>query len=97
MKVNFLGLKGNRQDHQNWALEIVTETDFERSFIQALFACDRFPTNERQMMPVAALLDTTENGLSVMVSAENFCESPLAVARRRIIELEKILDVDNVK
>jgi len=91
MKVDFLGFKGNRHNHQDWALEIKTETEFEKSFISALFRSDHFPETRKQMQPIAALLQAEESGLSIMVSAENFCESPLAKARERIIELEQAL------
>ncbi len=93
MKVDFLGFQGNRQNHQDWALEIITETDFEQSFLVELFRSDRFhPTKKiRQMQPIAALLTKEHKGLTVMVSAENFCESPLVKAEQRILELEEAL------
>ncbi len=91
MKVDFIGFQGNRQGHQDWALEIVAETDFEKSFFDELFRSDRFhPTQKiKQMQPIAALLTKEGRGLTVMVSAENFCESPLVKAEQRILELEQ--------
>lgn len=93
MKVEFIGFQGNRQSHQDWALEIITETEFEKTFLSALFESDRFIPNKKlkQMQPVAALLYKEETGLTIMVSAENFGESPLAKARMRIEELEQII------
>ncbi len=89
MKVDFIGFQGNRQNHQDWALEIVAETDFEKSFFYALFCSDRFIP--KQMQPIAALLTRVDSGLTVMVSAENYCESPLVKAEERILELEETL------
>ncbi len=100
MKVDFLGFQGNRQNHQDWALEIIAETNFEKSFFSALFRSDRFvPKNRglKQMQPVAALLYKEEEGITIMVSAENFCESPLVKAKQRILELEKALSKAEAK
>lgn len=99
MKVDFLGFQGNRQNHQDWALKIVSETEFEKSFFSALFRSDRFVPGRRlkQMQPIAALLYKEESGVSVMVSAENFCESPLVKARERIAELEQALTKEEPK
>lgn len=96
MKVDFLGFRGNRQNHQDWALEIIAETEFEKSFFSALFRSDQFVPNRalRQMQPIAALLSKESSGITVMVSAENFCESELVKARKRIIELEKQIKGD---
>lgn len=93
MKVEFIGFRGERQHHQDWAFELFTETDFEKTFLNALFESDAYhPTRKiRQMQPIAALLCSTERGLSIMVSAENFCESELVKARQRITELEQAL------
>ncbi len=93
MKVDFIGFQGNRQSHQDWAFEIITETNFEQSFLAELFRSDHFhPTKKiRQMQPIAALLTKEGKGLTVMVSAENFCESPLVKAEQRILELEEAL------
>ena len=90
MKVDFIGFQGNRQNHQDWAFEIITETDFEQSFLTELFRSDRFLP--KQMQPIAALLTREGNGLTIMVSAENFCESPLVKAEQRILELEQALE-----
>ncbi|GAI57400.1 unnamed protein product [marine sediment metagenome] len=91
MKIEFLGFQGNRQNHQDWALEIIPETGFEKTFFSALFASDRYVPEKdlRQMQPIAALLCRKEAGITVMVSAENFCESALVKARKRIAELEQ--------
>ena len=93
MKVNFLGLQvdGNRQHHQDWAIEILPETDFEKSFFKALFQSSFCPKKgRRQMQPIAALLYHQENDcMSIMVDAENFCESELVKAQERITELEQ--------
>ncbi len=99
MKVDFLGFQGNRQSHQDWAFEIITETEFEKSFLTELFRSDRFhPTKQiKQIQPIAALLTKEDSGLTVMVSAENFCESPLIKAEQRILELEKLLKEEEVK
>ncbi len=77
MKVEFIGFQGNRQGHQDWAFNIITETEFEKTFISALFNSDQYhPTRKiKQMQPIAALLYCETTGISVMVSAENFCES----------------------
>ncbi len=94
MKVDFLGFQGNRQGHQDWALEIIPETEFEKSFFSALFCSDRFVPKKRelrQMQPIAALLARKNEGITVMVSAENFCESKLVKAEQRIVELEQSL------
>ena len=85
MKVEFLGFQGDRQNHQDWALEIIPETDFEKSFFSALFHSDRL----KQMQPIAALLYQKENGISVMVSTENFCESKVVKLQQRIAGLEQ--------
>ncbi len=93
MKIDFLGFQGNRQNHQDWALEVIPETEFEKTFISALFQSDHFGATAtlKQMQPIAALLYKEETGLSIMVSSENFCESELVKARRRITELEQTL------
>ena len=97
MKVKFIGFKGNRQHHQDWAFEILTETEFEKTFLEALFDSDAYhPTKKiKQMQPIAALLFSTESGLTVMVSAENFCESELVKAEKHIGEFEQALKVQN--
>ena len=94
MKVDFLGFQGNRQHHQDWAIEIIPETNFEKSFFSALFRSDTFhPKGKiKQMEPIAALLCREGVGVTVMVDADNFCESELVKARERIIELEQTLD-----
>ena len=94
MKVDFLGFQVNRQHHQDWAFEIITETAFEQSFLQALFRSDCFRPkgNIKQMQPIAAMLSRKENGMSIMVSAENFGESALVKAEQRITELEQALN-----
>ena len=92
MKVNFLGLQvdGNRQHHQDWAIEIIPETDFEKSFFTALFRSDSYlKKGARQMQPIAALLYHQKNDcMSIMVDAENFCELALVKAEKQITELE---------
>ena len=91
MKVDFLGFQGNRQHHQDWALDIIPETDFEKSFFSALFRSSGYrPTGlNRQMQPIATMLCREGTGVSVMIDAENFCESDLVKAREQIVELEK--------
>jgi len=93
MKVDFIGFKGNRQGHQDWAFNIIAETNFEQSFLQALYDSDAYhPTKKiKQMQPIAALLAKKEGGVTVMVSAENFCESESVKLRERIKELEQAL------
>lgn len=94
MKVDFLGFKGNRWGHQDWAIDILPETEFEKSFFSALFCSDRFVPNKplKQMQPIAALLYKGEiDSITVMVSAENFRKSALVKAEQRIIELEQAL------
>lgn len=93
MKIDFLGFQGNRQNHQDWAFEIIPETDFEKTFIRALFNSDAYHPSKkiRQMQPIAALLAKEDGGISVMVSAENFCESELVKANEKIAELEQII------
>ena len=77
MKVRFIGFKGNRQNHQDWAIEIITETEFEQTFLSALFdsSCGK------QMQPKSALLYKEETGIAIMVEAEDFQESQLAKER----------------
>lgn len=91
MKVDFLGFQGNRQGHQDWAIEVIPETEFEKSFFSALFKSDRFPETTKQMQPISALLYREGAGITVMVSAENFCESDLVKARAEIAELKQKL------
>ena len=90
MKVDFIGFEGNRKGHQDWALEIIPETDFEKSFFLALFRSDKWrPTgNIKQMQPIAALLVPEGGGIAVMVSSENYCESELVKAREEIEKLK---------
>ncbi len=93
MKMDFIGFQGKRQHHQDWALEIIPETDFEKSFFLALFRSDLFrPAGpNRQMQPITALLSKEGTGVTVMVAAEDFYESELTKARQRIAELEETL------
>lgn len=83
MKVEFLGFKGNRKNHQDWALDIIAETEFEMTFFQALF-----DSSEKQMQPKSSLLFKTGQGVSIMVEAEDFNESQLAKERKQKIERE---------
>lgn len=91
MKIDFIGFQGARHNHQDWAIEIKTETGFEQTFLHALFRSSRFPDTTRQPQPIAALLFEEDSGLTIMVSAENYRESPLVKAQERIAELEKAL------
>ena len=93
MKVSFIGFQGKRQHHQDWALEIIAETDFEKSFFSALFHSDRYRPGGtiKQMQPIATMLYSTESGVGVMLAAERLDESSLAKANQRIAELEEAL------
>lgn len=79
MKVEFLGFQGNRQQHQDWAIEIIAETDFEQTFFNALFDSSG---GQKQMQPKSSLLCKSGRGLSIMVESEDFKDSQLAKERR---------------
>ncbi len=71
MTVKFLGLNhpanSERQNHKDWALEIISETDFEQTFFNALFDS----SSGKTCSPKASLLWVTERGVSVMVERED--------------------------
>lgn len=69
MKVEFLGLTSGskRQNHKDWAIEIITETDFEQTFFEGLFDS----SGGRTCHPKASLLCMTPRGISVMVKRED--------------------------
>ncbi len=79
MKVEFIGFAGNRQNHQDWAIEIIAETDFEQSFFQALFNSEG---GQKSMQPKSSLLCKSGRGVSIMVESEDFQDSQLAKERK---------------
>jgi len=76
MKVEFIGFMGKRQHHQDFALDLVTETNFEQTFLKALL-----DSREGSRQPVATLLYTNEKGLSIMIDSERFEDSQLVKER----------------
>lgn len=80
MKIELIGFTGNRQNHQDWALEIIAETNFEQSFFDALFASG---VERKQMQPKGSLLFKSERGISIMIEAEDFKDSQLAKEREK--------------
>lgn len=69
MKVEFLGLSelSKRQDHRDFALHLVTETDFEQSFLGALLDSGR----GRTCHPKASLLVLDGGKISIMIVRED--------------------------
>lgn len=79
MKVELLAFKGNRQNLQDWAIEIIPETDFEQSFFQALFDSDN---GQKQMQPKGSMMYRSGKGVSIMIESEDFRDSQLAKERK---------------
>lgn len=87
MKVKFIGLMGKRQHHQDFALELVTETEFEQSFLGALL-----DSREGSRQPIATLLCRTEQGISIMIDSEKFEDSQLSKER-----VEHMKEIETIK
>jgi hypothetical protein len=88
MKIELIGFTGNRQNHQDWALEIIAETDFEQTFFNALFASG---ITRKQMQPKASLLFKSERGISIMVESEDFQDSQLSKERKeRLVHKDEV-------
>jgi hypothetical protein len=83
MKVKFVGFQGNRQNYRDFAIEIITETEFEKSFFDELFNSD---FGSKQMQPKGALLFGKDTGLSILVEAEDFKDSQLAKERKQRLD-----------
>ena len=61
---------GKRDNPHNWAIEIIPETDFEKSFFGEMFRSCR--SKHTSMQPTGRLIFSQQNVLCILIESEDY-------------------------